>query len=165
MKYLLLIYGNPLNWEHPLFLRDPRFLALPEEERETLTARATALHEEITESGELLEGRALGDPAHARTVRVRDGITATTDGPFVEAKEQLAGYLLVDCDRPERAAEIAAGIPDARFAAVEVRPVEVRPVADRPPSPAVAEDGGERRERLRPGPGAAPRARPRRSPP
>ncbi|MBF8184986.1 YciI family protein [Nonomuraea sp. K274] len=123
MKYLLLIYGNPKNWEHPLFLRDPRFLALPAAERDELTRRADALHREIIESGELVVGVALADPARARTVRVRGGTPVTTDGPYVEAKEQLAGYLVVDCDDPRRAAEIAASIPDARFAAVEVRPI------------------------------------------
>jgi len=54
---------------------------------------------------------------------VRGGLPAATDGPFIESKEQLAGYLLVDCPSPERASEIAARLPDARFAAVEVRPV------------------------------------------
>jgi hypothetical protein len=123
VKYLLLIYGNPENWEHPAFLRDPRFLALPEAERDELAARADELFTEIAESGELVAGTALADPVTTRTVRVRDGVPAATDGPFLEAKEQLAGYLLLDCDTPERAAEIAARIPDARFGAVEVRPI------------------------------------------
>ncbi|TDB85330.1 YciI family protein [Actinomadura sp. 7K534] len=123
MKYLLLIYSNAENWEHPLFLRDPAFLALPAEERDALAARAEELFTEISESGELVAGTALGDPVTARTMRVRDGVPVATDGPFVETKEQLAGYVVVDCDSPERAAEIAARIPDARFAAVEVRPV------------------------------------------
>jgi hypothetical protein len=59
----------------------------------------------------------------ARTVRVRDGVPATTDGPFGEAGEQLAGYFVADCESLERATEIAARFPDARFAAVEVRPI------------------------------------------
>jgi hypothetical protein len=123
MKYLLLIYSNPENWEHPLFLRDPRFLAMPAEERDELTRQAESLHREITESGELVVGVALADPVNTRTIRVRDGVPATTDGPYIEAKEHLAGYLVVDCESPERATEIAASIPDARFAAVEVRPI------------------------------------------
>ncbi|RKT90073.1 Uncharacterized conserved protein [Saccharopolyspora antimicrobica] len=123
MKYLLLIYSNPESWEHPMFLRDPDFLALPEEERAELTRQAEAMHQEIVESGEFVGGEALADPLTSRTVRVRDGVLAATDGPFIETKEQLAGYIVVDCDSPERASEIAARIPDARFAAVEVRPV------------------------------------------
>ncbi|MDA3643993.1 YciI family protein [Saccharopolyspora indica] len=123
MKYLLLIYSNPENWEHPMFLRNPDFLALPAEERAELARQAEAMHEEIVESGEFVGGEALADPLTARTVRVRDGALAATDGPYIETKEQLAGYLVVDCDSMERASEIAARIPDARFAAVEVRPM------------------------------------------
>ena len=123
MKYLLLIYSNPENWEHPMFLRNPDFLAMPEDERAELAGQAEALRKEITESGELIVGVALADPVNTRTLRVRDGVPAATDGPFVESKEQLAGYFVIDCDTPERAAEIAARFPDARFAAVELRPI------------------------------------------
>jgi hypothetical protein len=123
MKYLLLIYSNPENWEHPLFLRNPEFLAMPVEERDELTRRSEALHREITESGELVVAAALADPLTTRSVRVRDGVPATTDGPYVETKEQLAGYAIVDCESPERASEIAARIPDARFGAVQMHPI------------------------------------------
>ncbi|GAB7039145.1 MULTISPECIES: YciI family protein [Catenuloplanes] len=123
MKYLLLIYSNPENWEHPVFLRHPEFLAMPASERAALAHESEDLHREIRESGELLAGAALADPLTTRTVRVRDGSPTVTDGPYPEVKEHLAGYLLLDCDGPERAAEIAARIPDARFAAVEVHPI------------------------------------------
>lgn len=123
MRYLLLVYSNPENWEHPMFLRDPQFLALPQEQRDKLTRQADDLYKEITESGELVVGTALADPVNTMTVRVREGVAATTDGPFSEAKEQLAGYFVLDCDSPERAAEIAAKFPDAQFTAVEVRPI------------------------------------------
>ncbi|MYW05895.1 YciI family protein [Streptomyces sp. SID3343] len=123
MKYLLLIYSNPKNWGHPIFARTPEFLALPQDERDALSGQADALFTEISASGELVVGAALADPVLTRTVRVREGVPATTDGPYVEAKEQLAGYFVVDCDSPERAAEIAARFPDARFAALEVRPI------------------------------------------
>lgn len=63
MKYLLLVYGNPENWEHPLFLRDPRFLALPGEERDAPAAQAEELLAEISASGELVEGTAPDAPA------------------------------------------------------------------------------------------------------
>lgn len=123
MKYLLLIYSNPENWAHPIFLTDPRFLALPAPEREALARQSEAVHQELIESGEFVDGTALSDPVNTRTVRVREGALITTDGPYVEAKEHLAGYIVVDCESPERAAEIAARFPDARFAAVEVRPI------------------------------------------
>jgi len=123
MKYLLLIYSNPENWEHPLFLRNPEYLAMPLRQRDELARQAEALHQEITESGELVVAAALADPVTTRTIRVRGGVPATTDGPCIETKEQLAGYLVLDCESPERAREIAARIPDARFAAVEVHSI------------------------------------------
>ena len=64
---------------------------------------------------------ALADPLTTRSVRVRDGVVASTDGPYAEAKEHLMGYYLVDCDDMERATAIAAQIPDARWERVEVR--------------------------------------------
>ena len=67
-----------------------------------------ALLKELTESGELVGTQALADPSNTKTVRVRDGVPAITDGPFAEAKEQLGGYLIVDCASPERATEVAA---------------------------------------------------------
>jgi len=123
MKFLLLIYANPENWEHPLFLRNPQFLAMPAAEREALTRQAEALSQELDESGELLTAVPLADPLTTRTVRVRDNVLTTTDGPYLEAKEQLAGYDVVECESVERAIEIAARIPDARFGAVEIHPI------------------------------------------
>ena len=109
---MLLIYNNPATLE-----------ALSEEERDELMGEVDALVTDLTESGEWVGGEALADPSHTRTVRVRGGVPAVTDGPFAEAKEQLAGYCVVDCERPERAVEIAARWPDARFWAMEVRPI------------------------------------------
>jgi hypothetical protein len=123
MRYLMLIYTNAENWAHPSYGQDPAFLALPEEEQDALHAQAEALRREITQSGELVGGTALSAPALTRSVRVRGGLPATTDGPFLEAKEQLAGYFILDCESAERAEEIAARIPDARFAGVELRPI------------------------------------------
>jgi hypothetical protein len=123
MKYLLVIYSNPENWEHPAFLRNPQFLALPADQRDELVRQSEALKQEIAESGEFIGAMALADPVNTRTIRVRDGVPIATDGPYIETKEQLAGYCVVDCESPERAAEIAARMPDARFAAVEVHPI------------------------------------------
>jgi hypothetical protein len=66
---------------------------------------------------------ALADPTNTTTVRVRGGVPAVTDGPYVEAKEFLAGFYVVDCEGVERANALAAQIPDAQYTAVEVRPV------------------------------------------
>ena len=112
MKYLLMITVNPSALD-----------ALSEEERTAVYAEHDALVALTRESGELVGFAALADPANSRTVRVRDGVPAVTDGPYVEAKEFLAGYYVMDCETPGRAEELAAMIPDARFAGVEVRPV------------------------------------------
>ncbi|HMJ75534.1 MAG TPA: YciI family protein, partial [Iamia sp.] len=66
---------------------------------------------------------ALADPSLTKTVRVREGVLATTDGPYIEAKEQFAGTLLVDVESEERALEIAAEMPSAKFTQIEVRPI------------------------------------------
>ncbi|GIG89098.1 YciI family protein [Plantactinospora endophytica] len=122
MKYLLLIHSNPENWGHPTFLRTAAARAMSSEQRAELSRQFETLMAEIVESGELVGGEALPDPAQTRTVRVRDGVPAVTDGPFVESKEQFAGYFLVDCESLERATEIAARFPDAGLGgAVEVR--------------------------------------------
>jgi hypothetical protein len=112
VKYMLLIYSNPATWD-----------ALSEEERRQMAREHATLVQELTASGEWVGGSPLADPSNTKTVRVRNGVAAPTDGPFAEAKEHLAGYDLVECASPERAAEIAARIPDARLVAVEVRPL------------------------------------------
>ncbi len=123
MKYLVMIYANPRNWEHPMFHHNPGFQALPQEERDEIVRRADEMWEEIHASGEFVEGVALADPALTRHLRGVDGVPVATDGPYLEAKEQLAGYFVLDCESQERAEEIAARFPDARFAGVEVRPI------------------------------------------
>jgi len=65
----------------------------------------------------------LADPSTAKHVSVRDGQTMTTDGPFAEAKEHLAGFYLVECESIEHAVELAARVPDAATIGVEVRPI------------------------------------------
>lgn len=70
-------------------------------------------------------GNALQPTGTAKTVRIRNGETINTDGPFAETKEQLGGYYLVEANSVEEAAAIAAGIPAARYGSVEVRPILV----------------------------------------
>ena len=112
MKYILLIYQNPATWE-----------TFSEEERNRVMVDVDEIMEELRQSGEWVGGEGLADPSNTKTVRVRDGVPAVTDGPFVEAKEQLVGYSIVECETPERATEIAARWPDARYWAMEVRPI------------------------------------------
>jgi hypothetical protein len=108
---MLLIYTNAVTAE--ALARD----------RDGIMAEVDALVGELMDSGEWVGGEGLADAASARTVRVRGGVPAVTDGPFVESKEQMAGYCLVDCDSMERAIDIAMRWPDARYCAMEVRPV------------------------------------------
>jgi hypothetical protein len=111
MKYVALIYADPDGWD-----------AVLEDERQRITERYMALaREPISVGGEQLE-----DGDTATTVRVRDGETLTTDGPFAETKEQLGGYYLLDCGSLDEAIEFAARIPAAERGAVEVRPLVER---------------------------------------
>jgi hypothetical protein len=121
VKYVIMIYSNPATWVHPMFLHQREPLAL--EERDAQLGEFTALMREIHESGELVDSAPLADPVLTRTVRMRDGVLAATDGPFADAKEQMAGYFVVECETAERAVEIASRFPDARNAGAEVRPV------------------------------------------
>ena len=113
MKYMLLIYNRPGFAEQ-----------MSEQERTELFGEVDAIIAELTESGEWVAGQALADPSNTRTVRMRGGQTDVTDGPFLESKEQFAGYLTVDCESIERAEEIAARWPDVRYGgAMEVRAI------------------------------------------
>jgi hypothetical protein len=112
MKYILLIRNNPDFLE-----------SLSGPERDSLMADVDKIMAELTETGEFLGGQALAHPSDTKTVRVRDGLPVTVDGPFAEAKEQLAGYLIVDVETEQRALDIAARWPDARFGAMEVRAI------------------------------------------
>jgi hypothetical protein len=112
VKYMLLIYQNPENWEQ-----------LSEPERQGLMNEAGAIVGELTDSGEWVGGAGLAHSANTKTIRVREGVPAVTDGPFIEAKEHMVGYCLFDCETPARAVEIATRWPDARYWAVELRPL------------------------------------------
>ena len=80
---------------------------------------------EVQEKGSYLGGNALDSVKTATTVRVRDGKTEATDGPFAETKEQLGGYYLLDCKDLDEALEAAAKIPCAKTGCIEVRPVKL----------------------------------------
>jgi hypothetical protein len=115
MKYLILIWSNPESreiWE-----------SFSAEERSEGFAYYAALAEDLEASGELIVTEALADPSLTKRVTVREGQTMTSDGPFAEAKELLAGFFLVECESAERAVEIAARVPEAELGLVEMRPV------------------------------------------
>ena len=115
MKYLVLIYSNPASreiWE-----------GFSDEQRAEGFRYYGAITEELAASGELIVTEALADPSLTRRVTVRDGQTLTSDGPFAEAKELLAGFYLLECDSMERAVEVAARLPEAELGLIEVRPI------------------------------------------
>jgi hypothetical protein len=114
VKYLLVLNINPDVMD-----------ALTDEDRQAIFDGHQEFLGVVRKSGEMLGTVALAEPAKSSVVRVRNGTPAVTDGPFVEAKEFLAGYYLVECETPERARELAAMIPDAK---IEGLGVEVRPV-------------------------------------
>src|SRR3954447_24106071 len=95
-----------------------------------LMAEIDAIMKELTDSGELIGGEALADPANTKSIRLVDGVPAVTDGPLAEAKEHFGGYLLLECESIERAAAIAVRWPSARFNSLEVRPVMSQDAAE-----------------------------------
>lgn len=115
MKYLLLI--NQGTTPTP---GTPAWDDLSEEEQGQVYADYQALNE----TAGVTPGVRMGPPETATTVRVQDGRTLTTDGPFVETKEALGGYLFFEADDLDAAIELAARIPAARMGgAIEVRPL------------------------------------------
>jgi hypothetical protein len=114
MNYLIQIYtGESMSfWE-----------TLSEAEKEAISNEYFA----INEHPGIVGGGQLQPPATATTIRVENGRTLTTDGPFLETKEALGGYYLLEADDLDTAIEVAARIPAARLGgAVEVRPLVVR---------------------------------------
>ena len=117
MKYMLLIHQGTAPTP-----RDPdAWAALPEEEQQAVYRDYAA----INQTPGVTPGFGLSEPETATTVRVQDGKTLTTDGPFVDTKEALAGYLVFEADDLDAAIELAARIPAARLGgAIEVRPLK-----------------------------------------
>ena len=103
MQYLLLIYTNEIENK----LGDP-----------SVHAAYGAFTQDIVQKGHFKAGDALQPTSTATTVRVRDGKTLTTDGPFAETREQLGGYYLVEAKDLDAALAIAARIPGARFGSI-----------------------------------------------
>jgi hypothetical protein len=115
MKYMLLIHQGTTPTP-----RSDEWETLSEEEKGAVYAAYKA----INENPGVSPGLQLGPPETATTVRVEDGRTLTTDGPFVETKEALGGYLLFEADDLDAAIELASQIPAARMGgAIEVRPI------------------------------------------
>src|ERR1700741_5633845 len=114
MQYLLMIYQN-----------EAEYAKNPEALNGKMLAEYGAFTQSIIQSGNFKAGDRLQDTHTATTVRVRDGKTLTTDGPFAETREQLGGYYLVEAKDLATALAIAARIPGAKTGSIEVRPIMV----------------------------------------
>ena len=112
MQYMLLIYNDPSGWE-----------SMSEAEQGAIYGAYGTFTEELRASGKLVSADALQPTSTATSIRVRDGETMTTDGPFAETKEVLGGYYLIDVETLDEALEWGAKIPGATYGTVEVRPV------------------------------------------
>jgi hypothetical protein len=108
VKVLALIYGDESRWE-----------GLGEQEREEVYNRYRAFA--AVAAAKIVDGAELAPTSAATTVRVRDGETVVTDGPFAETKEALGGFFLLDCADVDEAAEVAAQIPGAATGSIELR--------------------------------------------
>ena len=112
MQYLMLIYSNETEDE-----------ARPDSAKQEIWNGYMAFTKNVREAGVLVDGNPLEKTAQATTVRLRDGKTLTTDGPFAETKEQLGGYYLLECDNLAQAIEYASQIPTAGYGSIEIRPI------------------------------------------
>ena len=112
MKYLCLIYENEKAWE-----------TMPRSESEAIMNEYFSFTEGIRRSGQYVAGEALQPTQTATTVKVRNGKVSTTDGPFVETKEQLGGFYMIEAKDLNEAIQVAAKIPSARSGGIEIRPV------------------------------------------
>jgi len=112
MQYLCLIYYDEKKLEN-----------MPEPERKAMYDEAYAYYDELVKNGHGIAGDALQSVKNATTVRVKKGMTSITDGPYVETKEQVGGFILMEAEDLEQAIRLASNIPPARLGGVEVRPV------------------------------------------
>jgi hypothetical protein len=112
MKYLLTIYAD-----------ESRYATMTPEDSAALMQAYGAFGQEAQEAGVLLGGEGLQPTATATTVRVRDGETLVSDGPFAETKDFVGGVVIIECPDLDDAIAIAAGHPYARWGGVEIRPI------------------------------------------
>ena len=114
MQYLLLIYRS-----------EAELSKMTAADRQAMSAEYGTYTQSIIQSGHFKAGDGLQPTTTATSVRVRDGKTLTTDGPFAETREQLGGYYLVEAKDLDTALGIAARIPGAKTGTIEVRPVMI----------------------------------------
>lgn len=112
MRFILLIYANEADWE-----------AKPQAEKDDVIRRHNALDTDLQKTGKYGTADALQSTKSATSVRIRNGKTLVTDGPFAETKEQLGGFYVVTAKDLDDAIAIATKIPPAAWGTIEVRPI------------------------------------------
>ena len=110
--------------QYLLMIATPEAKPYGDEDGEVVHKEYMAFGQEQGAAGVLQGGNQLRPTADATTVRVRGGEVLTTDGPFAETTEQIAGYYLVECPDLDAAIDLAAKIPGARHGSIEVRPIQ-----------------------------------------
>ena len=113
MKYILLVHHD-----------EEIFGTFSETKRQQMLDESVELTHQLHSDGKYLSASPLHPASTAAVVRVRDGKSFVTDGPFIETREQIAGYFLIDAKDLDEAIGIAARVPGARIGTVEVRPVK-----------------------------------------
>jgi hypothetical protein len=132
MKYLVMVQNSQADYEAMSGKGSDGSPAWSEQDVQTMYDFMSALNKDLAESGEWVDGNGLTEPAQTRLVSAgKDGRAAITDGPFIETKEMLAGYWVLDCESLERVTEIAARVIQCPMpAGAPAYPVVIRPIQD-----------------------------------
>jgi len=132
MKYLVMVEGTQADYEAMRGNGSEHSPAWSEQEIQTMYAFMGAINDDLSETGEMLDGRGLAEPAKVRHVRRgADGKAVITDGPYSETEELLCGYWVLECESLERVTEIAERIAQCpQPAGAPEYPVVIRPILD-----------------------------------
>jgi hypothetical protein len=113
MKYMILINASQQDYDAMTGRPSSEQPGWTPDDFAALGAFMESFNKDLAESGELVDTRGLTAPAHARRIRLQEGVPVVTDGPYAEAEEVLAGYWIVECDSFDRATQIASRLTDA----------------------------------------------------
>ena len=113
MKYMILINGSQQDYDAMTGRPGSSGPGWTPDDFAALGAFMESFNQDLAESGELVDTRGLTGPAHARRIRLQEGVPVVTDGPYAEAEEVLAGYWIVECDSFDRATQIASRLTGA----------------------------------------------------
>ncbi|MFF4353327.1 YciI family protein [Streptomyces sp. NPDC001530] len=132
MKYLVMVQGTQADYEGMRGKASSHAPAWSEQELQAMYAYMGAINNDLSETGELIDGQGLAEPAQTRLVALgKDGKAVITDGPYSETKELLAGYWVLECESLERVTEIAERVTRCPNPAGATNyPVVIRPIMD-----------------------------------